>query len=357
MVLICFLPNNHRTSLLRDIINHYILKCNILDRSGSGATRRILGNRKPRTVTIHLATAGFKQIGRIFHNHTILYRAITYSCTSICPALGTNNNSPCIIRPNQIILYTNIPGCRHRKGIHLQSNAVVVCTYETILNRSIRHTTQVNTVSIQYPTQDINVVNHHMVGVINRQCPIGGINNSNAGNRKIASVGQPVGIRLYQQGTVCIGLSCMSQFGTGQDSASRNGHMAAGDCNLTIYNRSFIYIQRFSFFQCNPLRIMFTRTIILHTCGQIIRVGTVRIRTIRQYHQIVEPVTVKLHRHFPLFPLRQSKLNRVVPHIDRSDSIHTRTNFHTAEAFLLLHSDFDRCVKVMRKVHKTHRIP
>lgn len=133
MVLICFLPNNHRTSLLRDIINHYILKCNILDRSGSGATRRILGNRKPRTVTIQLATAGFKQIGRIFHNHTILYRAITYSCTSICPALGTNNNSPCIIRPNQIILYTNIPGCRHRKGIHLQSNAVVVCTYETIL--------------------------------------------------------------------------------------------------------------------------------------------------------------------------------------------------------------------------------
>ena len=53
----------------------------------------------------------------------------------------------------------------------------------------------------------------------------------------------------------------------------------------------------------------------------------------------------------------ESKLNRVVPHIDRSDSIHTRTNFHTAEAFLLLHSDFDRCVKVMRKVHKTHRIP
>ncbi len=136
---------------------------------------------------------------------------------------------------------------------------------------------------------------------------------------KIASVGQPVGIRLYQQGTPCIGLSCMSQFGTGQDSASRNSN--------TSYLRAN-YPGRDGQDQDDSAISSGCRTGHRQT-----------------------PQTLSAFSHC-------GKVNSIVlsPHIDRSDSIHTRTNFHTAEAFLLLHSDFDRCVKVMRKVHKTHHV-
>ena len=129
--------------------------------------------------------------------------------------------------------------------------------------------------------------------------------------------------------------------------------MAAGRLQPTIYNRSFIYIQRFSFFQCNPLRDYVHLTIILSYLGQLSGSGRVRIRTIRQYHQIVEPVTVKLHRHFFAFsPLRQSKLNRVVPTLTGVIP-YILTNFHTLpKLFSFCTLILDRCVKVMRKVHK-----
>ena len=42
-----------------------------------------------------------------------------------------------------------------------------------------------------------------------------------------------------------------------------------------------VYIQGFSFFQCNPFQIMFSRSIILHACRQVIRIRSVRIRLIR----------------------------------------------------------------------------
>jgi len=165
--------------------------------------------------------------------------------------------------------------------IHFQCNAIVIGTYEAIFDCSVRHTTQINSIPIQYPTENIDIINHYMIGIVNRQCPVGRINDSDIRNRKISPIGQSTAIGFYHLITGSISVTCMRQLGSGQDSPSCNRHVATGYGNFSVNDRPLVYIQGFSFFQCNPFQIMFSRSIILHACRQVIRIRSVRIRLIR----------------------------------------------------------------------------
>ena len=98
-----------------------------------------------------------------------------YSAAADASGLRTDDYPPGVVCPDEIVLEEYILRVSDRCTVYLQCYAVVIGPDEGIPDHGVPHAAQVYAVTVQYPADEIYVVDCDMVGIVYGHCPVWGI--------------------------------------------------------------------------------------------------------------------------------------------------------------------------------------